>query len=131
MCFMFVIVGANEMEALLLYIARNSEHTNEWREDYQRHRDVEQRLCYSYVSRGGHNSSSYPTIMTFFEKDWPPAISLKYFRDRVARACRDNDERVTTYALDILKGPEENKVTHYKGMWYTGHHYRVRKVGQN
>ena len=43
--------------------------------------------------------------MKFFEKDWPPTISLKYFRDRVARACRDNDERVTTYALDILKGP--------------------------
>ena len=63
MCFMFVIVGANEMEALLLYVARNSEHTNVWREDYQRHRDAEQRLCYLYVSRGGHNSSSYSTIM--------------------------------------------------------------------
>ena len=122
---MFVIVGANEMEALLLYVARNSEHTNVWREDYQRHRDVEQRRCYSYVSQGGHNSSSYSTIMKFFEKDWPPAISLKYFRDRVARACRDNDEMVTTYTLDILKALEENKVTHYKGMWCKGSHYCV------
>ena len=59
MCFMFVIVGAIEIEALLLYIARNSEHTNVWRDDYQRHHDVEQRRCYSYVSRGGNNSSSY------------------------------------------------------------------------
>ena len=131
MCFMFVIVGANEMEALLLYVARNSEHTNVWREDYQRHRDAEQRCCYSYVSRGGHNSSSYSTIMKKIEKDWPLAISLKYFRDRVARACRDNDERVTTYALEILKGLEENNVTHYKGMWYKGFHYRVQKVHEN
>ena len=125
MCFMFVIVGATKMEALLLYVARNSEHTNVWREDYQRHRDAEQRRCYSHVSQGGHNSSSYSTIMKKFEKDWPPAISLKYFRDRAARACRDNAERVTTHALEILKGPEENKVTHYKGMWYKVRHYRV------
>ena len=69
--------------------------------------------------------------MNFFEKDWPPAISLKCFRDRVARACRDNNERVTTYALEILKEPEENKVTHYKGMWYKGFHYRVQKVHEN
>ena len=69
--------------------------------------------------------------MNFFLKDWSPTISLKYFRDRVPRECRDSDERVTTYALDILKGPCDNKVTHYKGMWYKGHHYRVRKVDEN
>ena len=69
--------------------------------------------------------------MKKLEKDWPPAISLKYFRDRVARERRYNDERVTTYALDILKGPEENKVTHYKGMWYKGHHYSVWKIDEN
>ena len=113
---MFVIVGATEMEDLLLYVVRNSEHRIVWREDYQRHCDTEQRHCYSYVSRGVHNSSSYSTIMNFFEKDWPLATSLKYFRDKVARACRYNDERVTTYALDILKELEENKVTHYKGI---------------
>ena len=33
--------------------------------------------------------------------------------------------------MDILKGPEENTVTHYKGMWYKGFHYRVQKVHEN
>ena len=34
-------------------------------------------------------------------------------------------------ALEILKGPEENRATHHKGMRYTGRHYRVRKVDEN
>ena len=37
---MFVIVGSTEMEALLLYVARNSEQKNVLREDYQRHHDT-------------------------------------------------------------------------------------------
>jgi len=119
------------MEALLLYVARNNDHTKVWREEYQRHRDAQKRRCLAYVSRGGHNSSSYSIIMKKIEKDWPPAISLKYLRDRIKRACRDNDERVTTYVMDILKGPEENMVTHYKGMWCKGRHYRVQKVDEN
>ena len=91
MCFMFVIVGANEMEDLLLYVARNSEHINVWRQDYQRHREYEKRRFYSYVSRGAHNSSSYSTIVKQIENYWLPTISLKYFRDRVERECIDND----------------------------------------
>jgi len=69
--------------------------------------------------------------MRTFEKHWPPAMSLKYLRDRVGRACRNNDERVTTNVLDIIKGLEENKVTHYKGLWCKGRHYRVRKLDEN
>ena len=95
---MFVIIGATKMEILLLYVARKSEHTNVSREDYERHHDAKKICCYSYVSRGRRNSYSYSTILKKIEKDWPPAISLKYLRDRLTRACRDNDVRVTEHA---------------------------------
>ena len=103
---MFVIADATEMEALLFYDARNNKNTKVWRDDYQRHRDAQKGHCLAYVSRGGHTASSYSTIMNKFEKDWPPAISLKYLRDRLTRACRDNDVSVTEHALDIMKGPK-------------------------
>ena len=115
MCFTFMIAYVVEMEVVLLYAARISKHRKIWREEYKRHHDTKKRWRLSYVSRGGHNSSSYSTIMRKFEKDWPLAMSLKCLRNRVARACRNNDERVTTYVLDIIKGLEENKVTHYRG----------------
>ena len=114
-----------------MYVARNNKHTKVWRDDYQRHRDAQKIHCLAYVSRGGHTTSYYSIVINKFEKDWPPAISLKYLRDRLTRACRDNDDRVTIHALDIIKGPEENRVTHYKGMWFKGHHYCVHKVDEN
>ena len=61
---MFVIVDVTEMESLLLYVARNNEHTNRRMEDYQRHCDGKQRHYLSYLYWDGCNSSSYSTINT-------------------------------------------------------------------
>ena len=66
---MFVIADAIEMEALLLYVARNNKHKKVWRDDYQRHRDAQKIHFLAYVSRGSHSASSYSTIMNKFEKD--------------------------------------------------------------